>query len=88
MVFFFFCCKFPLASVESPATIKIPTCNLLTVVKEITLLASEDQHFFFGVTLDFHNDPNVFSLRSPWLAKCEAKGKTLDGLLAAEVLKT
>lgn len=78
--FFFFCCKFPLASVESPATIKIPTCNLLlTVFKEITSLASEDQLFFFGVTLDFHYDPNIFSLRSTWLAKCEAKGKTLDG---------
>lgn len=65
---------------ESPTTIKIPTCNLLlTVVKEITSLASEDQLFFFGVTLDFHYDPNIFSLRSTWLAKCEAKGKTLDG---------
>lgn len=38
--------------------------------------------FFFGVPLDFHYDPNIFSLRSTWLAKCEAKRKDLRWLIS------
>lgn len=46
---------------------------------ETTSLASEDQHFF-GVSLDFHNGPDIYILlRSAWPLNYEAKGKTLDG---------